>query len=122
MTLTPNYSATSSPAATTPTADPTAPASSAGSPPTIGSDRLTGILRGADLEGWFPGSDDEATAAIHSVAAYCRDVCPARLECVEDACRLYRLEGRAAEHLGYRRNAASEAAGVAGAEFLTTGT
>jgi hypothetical protein len=72
-----------------------ATASSNGSPAATGS-RLTGILAGRDdLETWTPESDAEAQAAIASVAAYCRDYCPVRLQCAEDACRLYRLESRA---------------------------
>lgn len=76
---------------------------------------LTGILATADnLEGWTPGSDDDAQAAINSVGAYCRDYCPVRTACVEDACRLYRIEGRALDRLGYHRNVDSEAVGVVG--------
>jgi hypothetical protein len=58
--------------------------------------RFTGILEGrSDLETWTPENEDEAQATITAVASYCRDYCPARLACVEDDCRLFRLEGRA---------------------------
>lgn len=69
------------------------------SPPTTGStsgSRFTGILAGrTDLETWTPANEDEAQATIAATGAYCRDYCPARLACVEDDCRLFRLEGRA---------------------------
>lgn len=67
------------------------------SPATTAS-RLTGILAGrTDLETWTPETPEDAQAVIGDVAAYCRDYCPARLACVEEACRLYRLEARSAE-------------------------
>lgn len=91
-----------------------APSSSA-SPGTTGwSERLTGILHGVDTETWSPSSAQEAQAAINSVATFCRDVCPARLACIEDGCRLYRLEGRSLETLGIHRNPRTEAVGVLG--------
>lgn len=111
-------SASSSPSASTATAVPTALPSSDASPPTIGSSRLQPPLRGVDLESWTPSGPDEAQAAIAAVSAYCRDVCPARLACVEDRCRLYRLEDRAATALGYRHNAATEAVGVVGQSVI----
>lgn len=83
------------------------------SPGTTGS-RLTGPLAGVDVDAWAPQSVEEANAAIRSVAAYCRDYCPVRLACVEDACRLYRAEGRSLDALGLRRDAATEAVGVLG--------
>lgn len=96
------------------TAAPTATPSLPGSPGTTGS-KLGGTLAGVDdLEGWTPTSEAEAHGAIASVGAYCRDYCPVRTACAEDACRLYRLEGRSAESLGYHRNAATEAVGVVG--------
>ena len=94
-------------------AAPTATPSSSGSPETTGS-KLTGILAGVDLDEWNPGDPDEAQAAVASVADFCRDYCPARLACVEGACRLYRLEGRALDALGYHRNPATESVGVVG--------
>lgn len=97
-----------------PGADPMDPASSPASPPTIGSSRLTGPLVGVDTETWTPADADEATAAIAAVADYCRDYCPARLACVEERCRLYRLEQRAADALGLQSNPATEAVGVLG--------
>lgn len=102
-------------------ADPTDPASSPVSPPTIGSSRLEPPLRGVDLETWTPGDANEASAAINAVADYCRDYCPVRLSCAEDRCRLYRLERRAAEVLGYRTNAATEAVGVQGQSIIGLG-
>jgi hypothetical protein len=73
-----------------------APASSTASPAATGSSRLTGVLATAtDLETWAPADEREAQEAIGSVAAYCRDYCPVRLACVEEACRLFRLERRA---------------------------
>jgi hypothetical protein len=88
--------------------------SSSESPEPTGS-RLTGILAGRDdLESWVPGPDD-AEAVIRDVAAYCRDYCPARLACVEDACRLYRLESRANEALA---PAPSEDVGVLGSPIV----
>lgn len=109
----PTYS-TSSPAGP-PTAVPTAPASGPASPgPTASSDLLTGILHGVDTETWSPATAAEAQAAIASVAAFCQNVCPARLACPEDACRLYRLEGRSMEALGLRYSPATERVGVLG--------
>lgn len=106
-------SATSYPSGATPApAAPTAPASSSEWPATTGSARLQPPLRGVDTEHWTPGDPGEAQAAIEAVAAYCRDYCPARLSCVEERCRLYRLEQRALGALGYRTNAATEAVGV----------
>lgn len=73
---------------------------------------MTGVLADiADLEGWSPTSADEAQGAIASVAAYCRDYCPVRLQCVEDACRLYRLESRADAVI---RHTPAESVGVLG--------
>jgi len=69
------------------------------------------VLAGrADLETWTPESAELAQAAIGDVAAYCRDYCPARLACGEEACRLYRLETRASEviHGGLEPGDASE--------------
>lgn len=104
-----------------PAADPTAPASSPVSAPTmpaIGSNRLGPPLRGVDLETWTPGDVDEASAAIGAVADYCRDYCPVRLSCVEERCRLYRLEQRAAEVLGYKSNPVTESVGVQGQSII----
>ena len=81
---------------------------------TASSDLLTGILHGVDLDTWAPVDGQSAKAAIESVAAFCRDVCPARLACVEDRCRLYRLEGRSMASMGYGYNRATEAVGVLG--------
>lgn len=87
-----------------PTADPTVDPSSTESPAAttdelanaVASARLGGVLAGrSDLETWTPGPED-AQQAINDVAAYCRDYCPARLSCGEEACRLWRLEERAA--------------------------
>lgn len=89
------------------------PTASAGSP-------LTGVLAGlsgAQLEDWHP-DDSSAENAIASVNRFCQDYCPARLSCVEDKCRLYRLEGRAMDHLGYVRNPATEAVGVVGQSII----
>lgn len=106
---TPGY-ATSSPIAP-PEAAPLATPSSSESPGTTGSAERLGILAGMP-EGWAPGSMEEAQEAVGAVAAYCRDYCPARLACVEEACRIYRLESSALEALGYRRDADTEAVGV----------
>lgn len=91
--------------------------SSSGSPETTASwsEHLIGILHGVDTESWTPGSASDASGAIESVSAFCRDFCPARLACIEDRCRLYRVEQRAIAHLrGPRHNAATESVGVIG--------
>lgn len=67
-----------------------------------------------DPESWLPSSEDEAYGAVKAVADYCRDYCPVSQACVEERCRLYRLEGRALDALGYHRNADTEAVGVLG--------
>lgn len=75
-----------------------APASSPASPPTTASNRLAAPLAGRDdLETWVPEDPVTAQGAIAAVAGYCRDYCPARLSCPEEACRLYRLEQRSLE-------------------------
>lgn len=88
-----------------PTAGPTVDPSFSASPTAtedelanaVASARLGGVLAGrSDLETWTPETPELAQAAINDVAAYCRDYCPARLACGEEACRLYRLEERAA--------------------------
>jgi hypothetical protein len=92
---------------------PTAAPSSTESPaPTASSDKLTGILAGrTDLETWTPGSDAEAQDTIASVAAFCQDYCPAKMACVEDDCRLFRLESRADMVI---RHTPAESVGVLG--------
>lgn len=91
-------------------AGPTGMPSSIGSPETTAS-RLAPHLRD---EGWVPGTDEEAMAAISEIGRYCRDYCPAVKACGEDACRLYRLESRSLEALGLRTNPVTEAVGVIG--------
>lgn len=102
-----------------PVVDPTAPASSPESPaPTGSSSRfLTGILADdeLDLESWTPDDGPSAEQAIAAVADYCRDYCPVRLQCVEEACRLYRLEARADAVL---RQSPSESVGVLGQQVI----
>ena len=74
------------------------PASSSESPAATDSSNsyLTGILADVpDRATWVPANADEAGQAIDSVAAYCRDYCPVRLQCAEEACWLYQLEERA---------------------------
>jgi hypothetical protein len=92
------------------------PSSTESPPATVSSERLTGILAGrSDLETWTPDSADDAQAVMRDVAAYCRDYCPARLACVEEACRLYRLESRSADIL---RPGPTDAVGVLGTPII----
>lgn len=100
-----------------PQAAPTVDPSSTGSPaPTGSSDRLTGILAGrTDLETWQPADAAEGQAAVSAVADYCRDYCPVRLQCVEGACRLFRLEERAAAAI---RHTPAESVGVLGQPII----
>jgi hypothetical protein len=108
-------SATSSPNEPTDApVDPMATASSGPLPGTTASSRVGGVLAGQDLSRWEPSSIEEAEAAIESVANYCRDYCPVRLQCVEEACWLYQVEGRSLDALGLRHDAATEAVGVIG--------
>lgn len=86
-----------------PTADPSATASLPGSSsPTDDeipgpSDRLGGALSGrADLETWTPEDPATAQQVLADVQHYCQTYCPAVLACGEEACRLWRLEERAA--------------------------
>lgn len=97
-----------------------ATASSTESLPTTSGSRFTGPLAAyadADPETWesWTPAPDEAQGVIASVAAYCRDYCPARLACVEESCRLYRLEERANAQLGH---SPSENVGVVGAPII----
>lgn len=100
-----------------PQAAPTVAPSSTGSPEATGSsERLTGILAGRDdLETWLPGDEAEAQQAVTAVAAYCRDYCPVRLQCVEDECRLWRLEERADAVI---RHTPAESVGVLGQQVI----
>jgi len=61
-------------------------------------------LTGRDLEHWVPPGAGEAHRAIEEVADFCATYCPVRLACVEEKCRLFRLETRALEVLGIRRD------------------
>jgi hypothetical protein len=95
-----------------------ATASSSASPDPTGpwTDKLTGILaEHYDLETWTPGTEAEAQDAITAVAAYCRDYCPVRLQCAEEACRLFRLEGRADAMI---RHTPAETVGVLGQSVI----
>lgn len=76
--------------------------------------RLGSLLADKDLENWTPTGEDESVETIRSVARYCKTYCPIRLECAGDACRLYRLEGRAAENLGLAPPGPAEEVGVVG--------
>lgn len=100
-----------------PTGGPTVDPSSTASPgATASSERLTGILAGRDdLETFTPATEDDARSVLRDVAAYCRDYCPARLSCVEEACRLYRLEARSIEVL---RPGPTDAVGVLGTPIV----
>lgn len=111
--MTSGYSSPSAP----PTAGPTAAPSLTESPGATGSsERLTGILAGrSDLETWQPASPEEGQAAISAVADYCRDYCPVRLQCVEEACRLFRLETRAEAAIAHTP---AEAVGVLGQPII----
>ena len=99
-----------------PTADPTADPSSTASPEATASSRFTGILASyhGDLEGWQPTAE-EGQAVIGSVADYCRDYCPVRLQCVENDCRLFRLEERAAAAI---KHTPAESVGVLGQPII----
>jgi hypothetical protein len=80
------------------------------------SSKLTGILAGrTDLETWSPANEDEGHDTIAAVSAYCRDYCPVRLQCVEDECRLYRLERRADAAI---RHTPAESVGVLGQPII----
>lgn len=108
-----------------PPAAPTAPASSPASWTTTGAPadvaQLGPTLAGKDLETWTPATEGEARNAIGDVADFCRRYCPVRLACVEDNCRLFRLEGRSLEALGMARNPATEAVGVVGSSVVGLG-
>ena len=55
-------------------------------------------LAGLDAP-WAPADAADAQDATRAIAAYCRDFCPVVHACVEDRCRLYRLEGEAQRFL-----------------------
>lgn len=108
-------STTSAPASppAEPTADPTARPSSSASPSrTASPERFGPTLAGRDLETWQPPKA-VSQAVIAEIAAYCQTYCPVVHECVEDRCRLYRLERRAAQALGLPEPGEAEAVGVA---------
>lgn len=73
--------------------------------------RLAGYLGSGDAD-WLPGDEAEAQAAVDEISRYCGRYCPARLACVEEDCRLYRIEGAALEKLGYDVRPAAAAVGV----------
>jgi len=58
---------------------------------------------------------------VEAVGEFCHSRCPVRLACIEDACGVYRLEGRALEALGLRRDEATEAVGVMGQPITALG-
>lgn len=113
-----NPTSSTSPATRSPTA---LPSSAASSTPTASGAELGPTLTGQDLAAWIPTNEAEATGALNDVAAFCKRYCPVRLACVEDACQLYRLEGRALDALGYSRNAETEAVGVVGQSVIGLG-
>lgn len=78
-------------------------------------------LVGRDLETWSPAGEGEARETIEHIDDFCAEYCPVRLACVEEKCRLYRLEGRALEVLGFKRNEATEAVGVVGQSVIGIG-
>jgi len=83
--------------------------------------RLGRTLVGRDLETWSPSGEAEARETIEHIGDFCAEYCPVRLACEEEACRLYRLEGRALEALGIQRNDATEAVGVLGQSVIGIG-
>lgn len=83
--------------------------------------RLGRTLAGRNLESWVPAGASEAEGALSDVAAFCARYCPVRLACVEEKCRLYRLEGRALEVLGLSHNPQTEAVGVIGQSTIGLG-
>lgn len=93
---------------------PSPTGSSGDEPVAVASSRLGGVLAGRDLDGFQPTAE-QAREVMAEVAAYCRDYCPARLHCVEDACRLYRLEGRAHDAIA---PSPSERVGVIGQSII----
>jgi len=52
---------------------------------------VVGRLAGLDAP-WTPAGPADAEDATRAIAAYCRTFCPVVHACVEDACRLWRLE------------------------------
>jgi hypothetical protein len=52
-------------------------------------------LQGVDTETYTPADATEAHGAVQAVSRFCHDYCPVRLQCVEERCKLYRLEARA---------------------------
>jgi len=76
--------------------------------------RLGPTLRGRDAEGQVFAGDGEAEAVIAEVADYCRRFCPVQFACVEERCRLWREEQRAAAFLGLKAPGPAEEVGVVG--------
>lgn len=73
-------------------ADPSDAASS------LASSSPTGFLGELD-DSWLARSDEEAGEVIREVGTYCRTTCPVVNRCVEERCRLWRLEQKAVARL-----------------------